>query len=104
MRKGTRRYVAWLCVFCMLLTSIPYSVLSDNAPATPTDLQPDAAEVTEEDGIRNIDAPAAEPAEQETENVYDDAHQIELHERTDTCYPVDNHQHQMDQTHYSDRK
>ena len=65
MRKGTRRYVAWLCVFCMLLTSIPYSVLSDNAPATPTDLQPDAAEVTEEDGIRNIDAPAAEPAEQE---------------------------------------
>ena len=68
MRKGTRRYVAWLCVFCMLLTSIPYSVLSDNAPATPTDLQPDAAEVTEEDGIRNIDAPAAEPAEQENES------------------------------------
>ena len=67
MRKGTRRYVAWLCVFCMLLTSIPYSVLSDNAPATPTNLQPDTVEITQEDGIRNIDAPAAEPAEQENE-------------------------------------
>ncbi len=46
----------------------------------------------------------SEPAEQETENVYDDAHQIELHERTDACYPVDDHKHSMDQPHYSDRK
>ena len=60
MRKGTRRYVAWLCVFCMLLTSMPYSVLSDSAPATPTDLQPAQTEITQEPGTDNTGEPVAE--------------------------------------------
>lgn len=41
--KKTRRFTALLCVFCMLFTSIPSSVMSDPVPATPTDLEPLAA-------------------------------------------------------------
>ena len=47
MKESTRRFLALLCVFCMLFTSIPSSVLSDPAPATPTDLLP-VEEETEE--------------------------------------------------------
>lgn len=60
MKKRTCRYIAWLCVFCMLLTSMPYSVLSDSAPATPTDLQPARTEITQESGTDNTGEPAAE--------------------------------------------
>lgn len=44
--KRTYRFIAWLCVFCMLLTSMPFSVMSesDYDYATPTDLQPVGAE------------------------------------------------------------
>ena len=68
MKKGTRRYIAWLCVFCMLLTSMPYSALSDSSPATPTDLQPAVTEITQEPGTDNTGEPAAEPAGQGNEN------------------------------------
>ena len=60
MKKRTCRYIAWLCVFCMLLTSMPYSVLSDSAPATPTDLQPAQTEITQEPGTDNTGEPVAE--------------------------------------------
>ena len=68
MKKGTRRCIAWLCVFCMLLTSMPYSALSDSSPATPTDLQPAVTEITQEPGTDNTGEPAAEPAGQGNEN------------------------------------
>ena len=46
MRRRTYRYIAWMCVFCMLMTGMPFSVMSDSVPATPTDLQPAAREET----------------------------------------------------------
>ncbi len=60
MRRRTHRYIAWLCVFCMLLTSMPYSVMSDSVPATPTDLQ---QPVPEETKVPEPAAPAASEAE-----------------------------------------
>ena len=62
MRRRTHRYIAWLCVFCMLMTSMPYSVMSDSVPATPTDLQ---QPVPEETKAPEPAAPEAEPADPE---------------------------------------
>ena len=45
-----------------------------------------------------------EPAENEAENVNDDAQEIELYERRYTCDPVNDHQHRMHETHYSNSK
>ena len=44
MRRRTHRYIAFMCVCCMLLTGMPSSVLSDGSVATPTDLQPAVSE------------------------------------------------------------
>ena len=62
--KKTRRFTALLCVLCMLFTSIPSSVLSDPAPATPTDLGP-LPEVQQE-------TPAEAPQADETLSVDED--------------------------------
>ena len=60
MRRRTHRYIAWLCVFCMLMTGMPYSVMSDSVPATPTDLQQPAPEETK---APEPETPEAEPSE-----------------------------------------
>ena len=73
MRRKTYRYIAWLCVFCMLMTGMPFSVMSDSVPATPTDLQPAAREETgnpepAEPGIPEARPTDPEPADPESGN------------------------------------
>ena len=64
-RKRTHRFVALLCVFCMLFTSIPSSVMSDSSSATPTDLEPVVQE--KEEQPKEQDAQEQDTPEQETE-------------------------------------
>ena len=57
-KRTTHRLIALLCVFCMLFTSIPSSVMSENDPATPTDLKPVVQE--QENQIPKQDTPGQE--------------------------------------------
>ena len=66
MRRKTYRYIAWLCVFCMLMTGMPFSVMSDSVPATPTDLQPAAREETGNPEPAEPGIPEARPADPES--------------------------------------
>ena len=47
-RAGSRRWIAMLCILCMLFTGMPVSVYADTAPATPTDQEPAMTETPEE--------------------------------------------------------